>query len=629
MTLLAVDTETTGTDFFHGCRPFMITACDGKSNYYWEGKVDPYNRAEVTWNPSDLKEAYEFIQSYDTLVFHNAKFDVRALHSIGVDLTDQWHRIEDTMIASHVVCSGESHALKTLAFKYLGYYNEGQRELKRAVLNARAEHKNEYDLAKEGHPTMPGTGGPGTKWYTMDYWLCMEECRKYGIDDVEMTWLLWKMYESVMLQTNQMEVYETRRALLEITYKMQSHGMHLYTDKVNLTIKAYEALRKTHAAHILKECRIANALDFNNQDHIRFFLFDVLELPITDRSEKTGKPLMNKEVIESYIASDPENTPLQHFSDYRLAGTKIGYLKSYLKWVDDNSYIHSDLLITGTRETRQASRNPNTQNIDKKLKDIFGPPPGKVWYIYDLVNIELRIWGYQVGNEELTAIFNARKSFHAEIAKTIYPDLYQQCLDDRVTFKARYGETLYQWIKNGNFSVIYGAGENKANSTYRATQGYTIACGKAPTQTINAYSRIVKRFPEVPSFTAKTIQTVHDNERKYGYPFITCLGGYNLDINPDKIYTTACNFFCQGSAGYIIGLAMQEVHNNPDYQRTGSQMVNQVHDSLYIEVPIEHNTPSLQESLKRSIEAGGEKLLPTCEAELETIIYNPMDKSNE
>jgi DNA polymerase I-like protein with 3'-5' exonuclease and polymerase domains len=636
---LAVDTETTGRDFFHGCKPFMVTMCDGSSNYYWTGKVNPYNRAEVRWSHDDLQEIQLRLDRADSLLFHNAKFDVRALDSIGIDAY-QWHKIEDTLIASHVCCSGERHGLKQLAFKYLDYNNEGQTELQYTIQQARLENKD-YDLAKKDHPTMPGEGTQkGTRWYTMDYWLCIEECKRYGIDDVEMTWLLWQMYKDVMEELDLLEVYHTRRKLLEITYDMQTEGLHIYRDEIVKNIKRQTALGKTLTQQIISECKIRNDLDFSKDADIHYFLFTVLDLPILQYSEKSGKPKLSKDVIEQYVTEYPEVTPLQHFAELRKTGTKTSYLTSYLKWADNNDKLHSDLLITGTRETRQSSRNPNTQNIDKALKHVFGPPPGYVWLVYDLVNIELRIWGYEVGNKELTDIFDQKKSFHAEICRTLYPKTYDYLLSQNLTFKKVFNDTYYQWVKNGNFSIIYGGGEKKANQTYRAqldeylldtliNPDTPISQRSVRPEPVNAYRKIVDRFPEVPVFTASKIQEVHDNHSKYGFPFITCKGGYQLDVNPDQIYTTACNYFCQGSAGYIIGLSMIEVHNNPNYQRTQSQMVNQVHDSLYIQVPIEHNTPSLQLSLQESIEAGGEKLLPTCEAELEAILYHPQENPDD
>lgn len=628
--ILSVDTETTGADFHHGCKPFMVTACDGSFDYCWQGEVTPYDRSEVIWKQEDLDEIQEYLEAADEIIYHNGNFDIRALEVIGVN-AKYWDKTHDTMIASHVLCSGEKHALKYLAFKYLDYYNDEQQKLVEAVKEARAAHPN-YDLAKFGHHTMPGAEDK-TPWAKLDYWLCPEECKRYGTDDVEMTWLLWKLFKEVMEQEDRYEVYDTRRKLLEITYDIKSQGMYLYADGPNgvkQEIKRLQALRKLLAKRIHQECKIQNLLNFDKEDHIHFFLFDCLELSVYKESEKTGKPSINKESVQYYIDNYPELAPLQHFSDFRKAGTQLSYLSSYLKWVADDGCIHSNLLITGTRITRQASRNPNTQNIDKSLTHIFGPPPGHIWLIYDLVNIELRIWGYSVGNKNLVQIFEDRKSYHNEVCKLFYSEVVDWCETNNTTFKKSL-EERYGKIKGGNFNVIYGGGEKKVNNTFCLSDPKQVLHEVDPDnfpppkkpKIPNAYRKITKVFPEIPDFTQERINEVIDNELTKGIPYITCLGGYHVDIDPNFVYTKACNAFSQGSAGYIIGLSMIELHNNPDYQQTQSRMVNQVHDSIYIQVPIENDSPQLRLSLQKSIEAGGEKLLPTCEAELEKVLYYP------
>jgi DNA polymerase I-like protein with 3'-5' exonuclease and polymerase domains len=81
----------------------------------------------------------------------------------------------------------------------------------------------------------------------------------------------------------------------------------------------------------------------------------------------------------------------------------------------------------------------------------------------------------------------------------------------------------------------------------------------------------------------------------------------------------ACNYKIQGSAGYMIGEAMINVHNNPDYKESGARMVNQMHDSIVIQVEEARATPELRSSLQESIEAAGLKYLPTCKATFKTI----------
>jgi hypothetical protein len=66
--ILAVDCETNGPDFFHGCRPFMITACNGTHEWCWEGEVDPNNR-EVHWNDSVLASVQQVLMMLNLLYF--------------------------------------------------------------------------------------------------------------------------------------------------------------------------------------------------------------------------------------------------------------------------------------------------------------------------------------------------------------------------------------------------------------------------------------------------------------------------------------------------------------------------------------------------------------------------------
>ncbi len=602
---LAIDTETTGTDFHHGCLPFMITACDGKTNYIWEGEVNPHDRSEVVWDPSVIREVKETLGTYDHHVYHNAKFDVRALSKIGIKV-DHWDSIDDTLIASHLACSGESHSLKYLAYKYLGYYNDGEHLLDTAVKAARSKYSTTYDIAKSGHKCFPGLSGPRVKWYKMDMWLAMKECRTYGSTDVEMTWLLWEMYKDVIDELDLWEQYNTRKALLEITYEMEETGLHLYRDGpegVVNEIKRNTALKELLRQHIQKETKLLNHLDLNKESAMRLLFFKILNLPVYSRTAITREPSLNKEAIEHYIRMNPDNKVLQHYAEYRKCGTRIGYLSSYLKWCCSDSRIRSNILITGTRETRQASLNPNSQNIDKALRHIFGPPPGYVWLDFDLVNIELRIWTYEVGNKELIGVFEQGGSVHLLIASIIHRELFEGCDNDGESFKSEYEATWYQWVKNGNFAIIYGAAARKADITYKLE---------------GAYSKIARRFPEVPVYTARTIKEAEDNDRLISAPQVVCVGGYPLDVDMNESFK-ACNYKIQGSAGYVINHAMINVHNNSDYQSANAKMVNQVHDSIIIEVATDDDTPQLRSSLQTSIEAAGLKYLPTCTATYKVI----------
>ena len=572
--------------------------CDGRYNYHFSGEVDPYDRMNVSWDRDTLEEVQDMLEDAQKVIFHNAKFDMRMMDLIGIDLTRIWPKMEDTMIAHHCLSSGESHALKYLAFKYMDYYNEDEQLLEEAVKAAR--RSSLYDIAKQGHPSFPGAGSGKTDWWKMDYWLCPEECLRYGMGDVERTWGLWEIFYEALLDHELLHQYGVRKQLIEIAYRMETVGYHMYADEVFEEIAYLKDYRDGLSKKIQKECSILGGLDLQKETDLRFFFFQVLRLTPYIYTEKTGVPSMSKDAIDMMIELNPNIPSLQDFREYRTAGTQIGYLNSYAKYVCGDQRIRSSVFITGTRTCRQAYRDPNLQNISHELRHVFGPPPGFVWLDYDLVNIELRIWVYQVGNKELMEIFESGESVHLLIASILHPEKWAAHPGEE--FKEYYKD-LYGFVKNGNFAIIYGATEKKADQTYHVP---------------GAYKLISQRFPEVPAYTASVIQEMWDNYEAEHWPHVTCIGGYKLDVPTDEPFV-ACNYKIQGSASYIMNEALINIRNNPDYQSSGAEMIQQVHDSIVVEVSEKNNTLHLQKSIKDSIEAAGLKYLPTCAASYKVI----------
>jgi DNA polymerase I-like protein with 3'-5' exonuclease and polymerase domains len=603
--ILAVDTETTGTDRWHGCKPFLVTACDGHKNYYVKGEVDHYNRATVVWCHDDLYSLQEKLEAADKLIFHNAKFDLHMLASIGIDLSRLWPKVEDTLLANHVLCSGESHKLKDLADKYLDYDTEDEDELADAVKAARIN--SDFDIAREGHPCFPGLGGSSknVQWYKMDYWLCPELCLKYGMGDVERTLLLWEVFYEAIEKHNLVTQYETRKELIKICYDIECAGYNMYADGVKAEIARLIKLKQEVTKKIMKSLNISGHFDLSEEKTLRYFLFQVLGIKPIVFTEKRGEPSIAKDAIEGMIEDHPEIPELEWFQEYRIATTQIGYLSSYDKWVCEDGRIRSSIFITGTRETRQSVKDPNTQNIDKRLTGIFGPPPGKVWLDFDLVNIELRIWVYEVGNPELKAVFERGDSVHLLVASIIHPKLYNQLGPDGFKERIMSPHNEYTRVKNGNFAIIYGASANRANKTY-GVEG--------------AYELIADRFPEVPAYSQLIMNEAWHNLERHNAPYVTCIGGYRLDVNMDEPYT-ACNYKIQGTAGYIVNEAMINIKRNEHYNFYGCEMIQQVHDSIKVEVDECEPYEDIAKSINHSIELAGLKYLPTCKASYK-IIHN-------
>ncbi len=616
--ILAIDTETTGTDFFHGCAPFLVTGCDGETNYIWKGSVNPYTR-EVFWDEEEIRSLQEHLNKAHKLVLHNAQFDFRALETIGININNLWGKVEDTLIASHCICSGDVHNLKDLAIKYLDYWNEDEKLLEAAVKVAVAQAKKDgYRVAKEGDSRFPGLKGSVVNWWKMDYWLVPEACVEYGLCDVERTWLLWDAFKIALLEDNLFGPYNIRKSLLRVCYNITSHGKNFYKDKAQEEVTYLRQQMETIRWDIKTLSGIDYRFDPNKRDHLVDLIHYRCKVPVLFQTN-SGAPCVDKNAL-MYYERNYDVPAIAKLAQYRKAMSRAQHIESYLRWLDDNNHTHSNLNITGTRETRQSSSSPNDQNVDKSILQYFGPPPGNIWLHIDMVNIELRIWAYSVGNKELIQAFEAGRSVHLMIMETIMPErvpayLRAKAVPDRIKTEDDWkAMSYYTKIKNGNFARIYGATDTKTNETYYGTKD-------AP----NYCAIIDKRFPGIKEFMQSKVSETYHNIDIYNVPSIVCLGGYRLDVPLEEPFK-ACNYYIQGSAGWIMTLAMLAVDSNSEYKQYNCHMIGQVHDALDIEIPLCNNIPRIIDSISGSIEAAGRKIIPTCDVSYD-ILYNPSDET--
>jgi DNA polymerase I-like protein with 3'-5' exonuclease and polymerase domains len=577
--ILALDTETTGVDFFHGCAPFMATACDGEQNYIWEGEVNPYNR-EVYWDKEEINHLQYMIDKADQIIMHNAQFDVRALSVIGVKVP--FSKVEDTLIASHLICSDDSHGLKDLAVKYLRYWDDDEDDLRVAAVSARAiAARKGYEIAKQGHKHFPGL--KKSEWWKQDMWLAPEECRKYATKDAERTWLLWRIFLPEIVHGGYWKAYERRKNLLPICYDATTEGLHLNVHAAMKYIKELEIEILEIRKYISKEMDAAVLFEWEKKEHLVALIHHHLGLPRKYLTDK-GFASTNKESLAKYAEMTDHPTMAAVMRGIKLA-TQLRYATGYIDWLADDGCIHSNTNITGTRETRQSSNNPNLQNITAKLAELFQPKQGYVWWYADFKNIELRLWAYATNNEELIAAFEQGKSVHEMIFEVIHPDQAKQYINNKDKCSQEL-KNLYRDVKAGNFALIYGATDNKADETYKR---------KGATQLI------FKRFPGIKEYMAQKGAEVEANLTIRYRPCITTLLGYPLDVPIDEPYKS-CNYYIQGGAGMIMGAAMHQIYSNELYKKSKSIIIQQVHDSLRIQVPINRYTIEATKMFKHTME---------------------------
>jgi DNA polymerase I-like protein with 3'-5' exonuclease and polymerase domains len=625
---LAIDTETTGHMLRHDCAAFYVSMADEEGNLFGiEFDVDPYTR-QVKYTKKKLKLIRDLLNSYSHHIYHNFKFDIRALSKMGVlDLDrrrDYYKKVHDTHLASHILASNEPHGLKDLGVMYLDYSPEDQTELKNAIITCRRYSRPlQYLIAREDLKEIGYIKEPKDGWWVCDMWLPKAYAKannlneehefhtvldRYAKSDAERTMALWLLFEHAMKEDDVWDIYRLRVEATNATYWMEERGVqaikkNLFSKKKDLYLKA----RKAEETAI----RYSGDSEHNVRSHVQVkkVLFDKWKLEPVEYTGK-GHPSTNAKSLEILLGEvKPKGRKykyIQSLLEYSLYNTATSYLTSYTKQsidTDRGLVLYPGFNVAGTDTTRASSNNPNAQNISKgkktRLRDCFGPAEGRVWYSIDYANIELRIFAYASGDKDLIEAFEHGESVHLKFAKVLYSEEWAKAEEEGTPFNVAYKDTYYQWCKNGNFALIYGASKRKADSTYRVK---------------GAYDTIRYRMPLIDKFLASKAKEARD----VGY--VVTRGGYPLRV-PKKLSYKAVNYYIQGSAGLAMNVALIKIE---EYLRKlhDHHVCLQIHDELVFDFPDDGEADDHALKCKELMESAGDVIDIPLLAEADIITSN-------
>lgn len=648
--ILALDTETTGFDFEFGARPFYVTTCDDNDSqvtYRWV--VNPDDRT-VKVPPRDIGQLKRLINSADTLVLQNSKFDALSLRKVGVAFP--WGKVEDTLIAGHVLASNQPHNLTDMGVHYLGINIESlEVKLKQACHEARRLARSKYPTWAIANNLREGMPSAGQEPWKMDMWLPAQIAKaegypethpwysvmeEYSDADSYVTRKLWPVMEAELKEKGLWKLYRESMRLPEIIFEMQVRGVTINKHRIaELTREfAEESTRLAQVCVGIAEdygCALELPKSGNNKS-LTTFVFDVLKLEPHKRSEKTGSPSLDKECLDHYLETLPEKskplTFIRCLTEKRSRDTAIGYMESYNKFgvpipslcVDGWYQIYPNLNQTGTGTTRSSSSNPNEQSVSKKkgfnLRYCFAPTPDREWFSADANNLEMVIPAFRAKEEALIHLFMRPEeppyfgSYHFMIFDILHPKLFAKW---GIKVKDEFKATWYKYVKNGNFAKLYGGQKNTVDRAYHVPGGYDLVDQRLP--------RIAALNQEMINMANKLgyVETVPDKsvDPTRGYP-LWCARTEYSKVLP----TVPLNYHVQGTGGWWKRRAMVRVHEFFKSLNTGSKfagktwkggyyIIMDVHDELVFDCPkgktIDYNYPIMSE-VKRLMEIGGTDL---------------------
>jgi DNA polymerase I-like protein with 3'-5' exonuclease and polymerase domains len=643
--MIALDCETTGVDLHHGAKPFFVSTCNEEGEQqYWHWEVDPRTR-EPRIPGEDLHEIQEILRRARSwnkhsqeaapryaLILQNPKFDARALATIGVT-SWPWEATFDTLLAGHLLASNRLHDLTSMALQYLGVdLLPAEEALKEAVQAARRLARSKFPQWKIAGSDLPSMPSARETTWRHDYWLpralaCElgypsdhpwhEVLQIYANQDSSATLALWQVQREEIERRGLWEIYEERRKLLPIAYQMEERGITLSGERLQKQVREYqeESDRASRfCTNLAKRRGIELSLPKSgNNKRLLEFAFEVLKLPVLKRSPETGNPSLDKTVLEAYEHTLPARSQqlafIRALRGKRKRDTALQYMKGYRRFwkpvLTGNGegwfVLHPSLNPTGTATLRWSSQSPNEQNIAKQegfnLRYAFGPAPGREWWSLDAKNIELRLPAYLSGEKELIDLFERSEappyygSTHLLNFHTVYPDIWEEALrevgEEKVGpyCKKKYASTWYQWCKNGDFAVQYGAidrpeGKGTADRAFHRA---------------GSHARLKQRFVKLEKLNQNCIRFAE----KHGY--VETIP--DRSVNPNRGYPLLCtrteygrilptvplNYKIQGSAMWWTARAMVAVQARLAAWRSeegfDGHITLQVHDELVLDFP--------------------------------------------
>ncbi len=539
--LLAIDTETTGTDPMRAeLVGISFSLEEGKAFYLPLGHHYIGVPEQIPW--ADARDILREVLEDDTIlkVGQNIKYDACVLKRHGIALKGISF---DTMIASYVINPGfRQHNLDSLAQRYLN-------------------HK------MIAYKDVVGKGKNALGFRAVS----LENACEYSCEDADMTLRLRKiLWEKIKGEKNENLFSDLEMKLLPVLLDMEMTGIKIDASLFGSMSRDFAEEMKACEKAIQHEAGME--FNINSPQQLGKVLFEVLKLPGGKKTAKTRQYSTDVKVLQKLSES---HAIIRDILRYRsLAKLKSTYLDALVKMVNpETGRVHTSFNQTVAATGRLSSSNPNLQNIPvrgkegREIRKGFVAERGSFLVAADYSQIELRVFAHYSEDPVFMAAFREDQDIHTRTALQLFGDDGKEVTPE-----------MRRIAKAINFGIIYGMGAQKLSQELGISKQVAEAY-------INAY---YDRYKGVRRFKEEAIQMAREN----GY--VTTLFNrrrYLPDISHknnrirSEAERMAVNTPIQGTAADLIKKAMIEIYDRLVQENLRSKMLLQVHDELVLEVP--------------------------------------------
>lgn len=395
------------------------------------------------------------------------------------------------------------------------------------------------------------------------------------------------------------DTFQHEIAQIPVVHAMSRRGVLIDREE-------HARLRDKYVAEILRlqaflDGSAGRAINVKSNPEMKWLLFDKLGLPIRKRSDKTGDPSADKDVITELAMKNPHPLLMTVLEIRERRDIIERYLD--VKY-DADGRMRSVFDITGTRTGRLSSRasiygtGTNLQNIPEDIRQMFVASPGHVLFVVDYSQAEARVVAWLARCQALMELFaDPSRDVHREnaarfssIALSAVTDA-QRYVAKRTVHASNYGMEFFRF-----WQVVNGDGRDTGiyislHEAKRAQEMYFMLYPEIK----NNYWRDVR--DEL--YRSRTLVTPFNRKRMF-------FGRYS-----EKFLNEAYSFIPQGTIGEMTTRAMVNVH----YKVPTAKLLINGHDSLIGECEERHLPDVVSAVQKQMITSltihGRELIVPT------------------
>ncbi len=529
-------------------------------------------------------------------VIHNYKYELMCNRVEGIEMHPLTY-VDDTMIMSQMVNNLEP--LRSLEYLADAYCTDPElRKLWETTdKKVRTQAKIRGNYQKVAVPLM----------------------HQYQTNDGIRTMLLWHLYKDRLFveTTNDPELFSSYRNEIKtivVTQHMESFGIRCCEDAIT---ELQEELREKISDTTDETYRLFKRFyNLNADDDIREILYTHLGLPVERFTKKSGLPATDKDVLLDLRKQEELIPYIDLILKYRSYTKGISMVEGYRQFINSKGVIHPNIKTNHAKTGRQASAQPNMQNVSKAtaLKNLFAVPARKVFkaregdwiYLTDYSGIEMRLIIDKANCKPLMDVLIAGGDIHAVASEYWWGKLFtdkEHCLTNYLHTNKNLNEGFLQARKDGyvienkerikltpaelddyfykkcrgvlrgggkncQFGLAYGAGLDQLCATLNVERSFLEP----------GYHAYCKFAPEVASFTKDQMKEA----KALGY--VTTAFGRKLLVDKTTVYAAA-NFVTQGTASEILKRAEVNVHNFLQENYPDVRLMLPIHDELLAHMP--------------------------------------------